>query len=382
MIYVARVNALHQEAMAHAASAVDANNRGDLTIAKKLFRKAYDLEKEAAKCVAPDLEAEPSRSILLRSAASLALDCDEFREAEQLIAMGLAGAPPTEMQDELRDLLETVYFRRHLDLRGLELDPVEFQMSLVGNAVGFGFIESNQFMHRAENLKKIVVRTAERLHGIPFREKGPPSSQAVNAIEVYFSSARAASYALTIRIARPKRQLQFEFANVPEPRDVIDTVLDSFQMFDKGNLVELKQQISDEAYFNNFTALAKRLAPDGDKIKTVGFTTFQAEEAHTVALTHPALEVWTPKHFDTETIELVGRLRLADEAGSRQKHPVFGIEDAKSEVTKIRIKHGLLKDVVMPLWGQEVRVLALKKKRQPYELVDIVTADDGLRDLE
>ena len=50
------------------------------------------------------------RSVLHRSAASLALECGALREAERLIAAALSGDPPDEIAEELRDLLEQVYF--------------------------------------------------------------------------------------------------------------------------------------------------------------------------------------------------------------------------------------------------------------------------------
>jgi hypothetical protein len=53
---------------------------------------------------APDLSAEPTRSVLHRSAAALAVECGEAREAERLIAVALAGNPPEEIAEELRDL--------------------------------------------------------------------------------------------------------------------------------------------------------------------------------------------------------------------------------------------------------------------------------------
>ena len=86
------------------------------------------------------LEMEPTRSVLLRSAASLALDCGEVRQSERLIAQGLVGNPPEEIANELRDLLEQVNFQRHLDLHGVVLEPTGFQVSLSGLAVGFGVV--------------------------------------------------------------------------------------------------------------------------------------------------------------------------------------------------------------------------------------------------
>ena len=54
------------------------------------------------------------RSVLHRSAASLALNCEEYRLAEKLLAVGLAGDPPAEIADEMRDLMEQVYSHREL----------------------------------------------------------------------------------------------------------------------------------------------------------------------------------------------------------------------------------------------------------------------------
>jgi hypothetical protein len=56
---------------------------------------------------------EPTHSVLHRSAAVLALECSELREAERLIGRALAGNPPVDIANELRDLLlEEVYPQR------------------------------------------------------------------------------------------------------------------------------------------------------------------------------------------------------------------------------------------------------------------------------
>ena len=52
-----------------------------------------------------------------RSAASLALQCQQFREAERLIATALSGNPPVEIAEELRELLEKRYFQWDRGLR-------------------------------------------------------------------------------------------------------------------------------------------------------------------------------------------------------------------------------------------------------------------------
>ncbi len=99
----------HRRAMELAERADEAKRQGNMEQARLLFRQAFEAERQAAEGVAPDLTAEPTRSVLHRSAASLAVDCGELREAERLIAVALSGNPPEEIAEELRDLLQQVY---------------------------------------------------------------------------------------------------------------------------------------------------------------------------------------------------------------------------------------------------------------------------------
>jgi hypothetical protein len=105
-----QVQELHREAMRLADEADAARRNGDVQGARESLRQAFDHERRAADLVAGDVHQEPTRSVLHWSAASLALDCGALREAERLIAGALSGEPPDEIAEELRDLLEQVYF--------------------------------------------------------------------------------------------------------------------------------------------------------------------------------------------------------------------------------------------------------------------------------
>jgi hypothetical protein len=159
---------LHNQAMDQAEMALMAKLKGDFSQFKILTREAFENERRAAELACQDINNEPTRSVLLRSAASLALDCVEYREAERLIAVALAGSPPNEIAEELRDLLEQVYFQRHLALRGVSLSPSEFQMSIAGDEVGYGMANSDEFVKRVSNTETLIYRTAERKRGRPF----------------------------------------------------------------------------------------------------------------------------------------------------------------------------------------------------------------------
>jgi hypothetical protein len=106
------INDLHERAMDLAEAAVVARTHGDEVTSRKRFQEALKLDTEAAALIAPHLDEEPMRSVLHRSAGSLALNCEHHRVAEKLLAVGLAGDPPAEVADEMRDLLEQVYAHR------------------------------------------------------------------------------------------------------------------------------------------------------------------------------------------------------------------------------------------------------------------------------
>jgi tetratricopeptide (TPR) repeat protein len=99
----------HHEAMAYADEALLARRNGENDRALQFFRQAFECERAAANQFTAEDSDEPTRSVLHRSAATLALDCGEFREAERLIGRALAGNPPAQIAQELRDLLKRVY---------------------------------------------------------------------------------------------------------------------------------------------------------------------------------------------------------------------------------------------------------------------------------
>ncbi len=67
------------------------------------------LEKEAAAAdLMVDEDIEPTRSVLHRSAATLAWRCEEYDEARRLIDRALAGNAPPEIAAELDELLQKV----------------------------------------------------------------------------------------------------------------------------------------------------------------------------------------------------------------------------------------------------------------------------------
>ncbi|MEB3231778.1 MAG: hypothetical protein VKJ64_12270 [Leptolyngbyaceae bacterium] len=99
------IDILHQEAMELVDQAILARQQQNSEAVMALSQAAFAKERLAADLVADQWDMEPTRSVLHRSAASLAIACHQLREAERLIGRALAGNPPSDIADELRDLL-------------------------------------------------------------------------------------------------------------------------------------------------------------------------------------------------------------------------------------------------------------------------------------
>ena len=110
------IRTLHNEAMDLALKgdiAAKSDPKGDETIT--LYTEAFEKEREAALLADFMQNPEPGLSILYRSAASLAMQCGRYREAEQLIAKALCGNPTEEIARELRQLLQNIYVQSGRD---------------------------------------------------------------------------------------------------------------------------------------------------------------------------------------------------------------------------------------------------------------------------
>ena len=100
------VNECHYKAMEWTELALQKRAQGNREESLAAFEQALDHELDAIGAM--DGIVEPTWSVLHRSAATLALDCLQFRKAEQLVATALAQDPPAEIAEELRDLLRQI----------------------------------------------------------------------------------------------------------------------------------------------------------------------------------------------------------------------------------------------------------------------------------
>ncbi len=152
---MSQVRELHEKAMKLAQLVLVARHQGDIQQAEELARQALGYEVSAADLIPYNDSSEPTRSIFYRSAASLALQCNEFDFALKLVAKGLSGYPPEEIKQELKDLYEQANFVHHLQLRNIILEEDDFQLSMAGASVGFGTVLYSEFIRRVEDAHKL-----------------------------------------------------------------------------------------------------------------------------------------------------------------------------------------------------------------------------------
>jgi hypothetical protein len=363
------VSKFHDEAMNLAEMASVARIKGNSEEAIRLLRQAYENEVKAVRMLMDVSSPEPTRSILFRSAASLAIECNELREAEKLIAIGLSGNPPAVIAEELRDLFERVTFERHLGLRGVTLEPDELQLSIAGKAISPGLAPSELLIVRIEEARKLIYRTIERLLGKPYREVGAASGE-IREYGLFISVPRIASFAVSLKVSRPKPLPGFEKElQYIHSANVIDEVMYCLDAFSRSQENELRDKIPQEAYYRNFVGLAKNIAPDGDQVRQVGFTALRKGQETRVSLTKPRdqiklvreskedLEAKAEGKFTTIT----GRLLLAD-ARYSGKGKIQLVDDA-GQSHNVIVPEGMMSDIVKPLWEERVKVTGFYKQR-------------------
>jgi hypothetical protein len=362
---MSRAAELHRRAMDLADRAMMEAIRGHSKAALSLYQDALPLERDAAFAAREERLGEPTTSVLLRSAATLALDAQNPREAERLVATALAGEPPDQIADELRDLLEQIHFRRHLALNGVRLNTAEFQFAMNGPAVGYGIVRSDEYVERVTTVENVLYRTAERQLGKPYRDRGAKSKALKEEVGVYVTVPRAASFAVTFKLGVDTQLPLFGEQTLAD--QVIEEVMTCFEMLERRDDEGIRKRIPDPAYLNNFIGLAQKIAPDGKNVTGVGFTSAGADGSpREVGLRRPRGDIRLRPQTVTPvpvvdvaassappTTKVTGHLRFANELESQ--HEIRLVPDS-GPVIRVVVPAGLMSDIVKPLWGERVTI--------------------------
>lgn len=372
------VKQFHRLAMGFADQALEAKKRGELVAAYAYFDQAFIHERQAALLIEGDDErGSMSRIILLKSAAYLAFHAQRTRDAEQIIGLLLAEDAPDDILDEMRDLLEEVNFNRHLELKGINLNPHDIQISLSGPAVSLGMIPKDEYLARVEALEKMAQRSSERIHNLPFRQFGPAPKAIQESVMPFLSTNRAASFAFTVRFGQTTNQQSLFENSAPQER-VFNDLVENIYLLQSSNMLQLRTKMGSDDYYKNFLALSRQLAPDGKDIKQVGLTLNQDNEYRKISFTRP--KSWFSKHLNAgengalnfaKEVILEGELSYADKDGSSIK-----ITDKAGKKHTVKVPDWMLADIVRPHFLQQVKAdVLVPHGKKTMHLLDLKKID-------
>ena len=263
----------------------------------------------------------------------------------------------------MTDLLNTL-----LDHNNLSLADESVELSLSGPYVGFGIVSQRELFDRIRDASKLIIRTAERKMNIGFRESGQVRKDIWERFQPWVSTPRAGSFGISLRFGTSPEQ--FSFDGMSSTSDVIREFLDLILALNESRVSEVQQRIPENQYFNNFLGLARRLAPDGSKVRRVGLSASVSGIRRTVIVTKQSSEMPTPAPTQDpgELVEVQGKLLFADaiSTGRRTRrrrasdNTINIVEETGGKTHTVRVPTGMMDDIVRPLWDLPVVVVGRK----------------------
>ena len=357
---------LHEQAMDWADKARSARRARDDDAHDRLLHKAFELEKKAALMIQSE-DSEPTRSVLHRSAASLAFKCKKYREAEWLVSRALAGNPPGEIIGELRRLNRKVYFELRLEEKDITVSEQEFSMNLDGNEIIEGLAPVDLITHRITKLKRIFWNTIRQVNGLDFGSTAQLKNQKYT---LWVSALEPSSIDVILRLGVSG---QMSLSKIGGFDNIFNKVMTNFQFLNNGDFDQLQDNIADIEYYRNFVALAKEIAPDGDEVVTANLGALVDGQQRMVQFYRSQQEfkdVPLPDLFQSangiyatdDIVSIRGELQYAD--GMAEHKQVKLIDSDSGETWKIFVPNALMKDVVQPNFGEEVEIVGKRVARK------------------
>lgn len=266
------VREFHDKAMDALDRGLRAERDGNAVAATALFEEAFGAEREALAVflAAGIAETEPTRSVLARSAANLAIRANLLREAERMAAIGLAGEPPDAIATELRDAMERATFHQHMHAHGRTMCMDELQMILAGPGIAEGLVPYSAMNDRVQMTESLIIRGVERKKDMAFRKSGRVKKE-IAAVAVPFVQAMdRGSFAVTLRFGTSSQVGMDLGADGPFIRLVVDDVLQGLAAIERNDMDALERQIPQADYRQHFMAAAEQILPDGKAVTGVG----------------------------------------------------------------------------------------------------------------
>jgi len=357
---MSKVRELHDKAMELAQLALVARYSGELERATTLARQAYEFESQAAELIPYGEASEPTRSILYRSAASLAYQCHELGLAQQLIAKGLSGYPPPAIEQELKNLLTQISFERHLQNQDLALSQSDVQLSMYGKAVGAGIVLYSEFTKRVNNFFSLAGKTVQRKLGRDFQSAGQVARMYKSFVPALAAPALG-SFIVILKLAQPQDPRQLTF--LVDMEQLIDEIMTGIELVNNSDDEGLRKLIRDETYYYHFVSLTREMAPDGDRINSVGFTT-KSRAINLTRFYNDIPLIAQPKDLPNQELPIATIAGKLDYAIARKKSTI-GITTEENQHYSVSVHEGL-EDLVRSYFGQWVEIVGPSKGTLVY----------------
>lgn len=369
------IRTLHNEAMDEAQWGEIDKMQGNKATSLEHFKIAFEKEHAALQAAIENQYPVINQSILIKSCAALAQAIGDYHKAEKLICLGLSEDIPTILREELKNMYEDINFYRHMELKGVDLQPSEIQICMSGNSISYGMGPMDSVISRIDTFKTLSIRTAERHSGISFRKSGKPNKNIINMYQSYLSVPRAASLSFTIRFATPGvYDMGREF--VPSI-DIIEDITQNISYIQNDEYIKLERSIPDNVYRNNFISLVKELAPDGEDIKLFGITSLDTNgnvSMTPLRKTRSEITVNCVNFYDSDKDKEEGESEILTisgilKAASSFKNQVTVKNNTTNINEKIKVPEGLT-DIVKKYFEEDVTV-RVKIEGKNYELISI-----------
>lgn len=342
---IREVSRLHREAMRCVDKSTVARLEDNREEYLRYTRLAYEKETAAAVLMEDKKDIEPTRSVLYRSAATLAYRCEMYVEAKRLIHTALGGNPPPEIEFELNDLLGKV----KLAQSNIHLSDKHLRLTLDGNDIAFGRAPARTLATRIISVEEMLQATV----------RAP--------VPLFYDTVGAASFYVDLTLSAETQPTLPGFDNFDE---IVEPFIRNLELLNRGETETLKETIADPSNYGEFVKAAIDLAPDGKAISSVNLQARIAGQIQAISFERhqnelseiPIPRVQKPMqapHLTEKTIRRVGFLQRADGSDGS----VCELHTDSEGTWIIEVDEEIIHQILGKYWKKRVEVEGQRMKR-------------------
>ena len=233
--------------------------RGRSEEARVAYAKAAEAEMDALSDV--DLALDRTYGITAVSAASLHYLAGDHAEAQRVAHLHLLRPelPPFAVGD-LQELLQVIWSGSTQESAAGLILPSELDVSIAGGRTNLGLAPLDLVTSVADNLRSILIRSAELTNGLEYRQRGRPSSYISDRYQPLMVQKEAASFHFAIRLVQSEPNRFRSYPDV-ESDQVVARARDILWQAIHSPAYGLKELVPDPQYRKHFLGLALQLAP-------------------------------------------------------------------------------------------------------------------------